>query len=620
MSLDLTGLLLVGGLSAALYLGWVAALLIQPWALVETLLVAFTGWLCQILGTILVLGLLGLLTPAALAVANLAVLLPLLALARRRLTRTRLAQVRASLGAAFRTLRHTPAALAVLALLAGWTLWIVFLGLVLPPYAFDELFYHMPIVGSIVQLRRVGPLVSTIPWIVAYPKNGELLSVWSSILLHRDSLADLAMLPLWLAGGLAVYGAGRRLGAPAAGSWLAGAVFWFAPTALIQAKTTYNDLMVGSLWALGLCFALPAVPGRTIPGRRASGLLVGLAAGAILGTKYLGAAYVPFLGLLLLPRLVGGTIRQAAQTVALFALGVLLTGGYWYASNLAAHGNPLWPFTIRVGGQVLFPGTLERETFEPNDSSLRVVGDLSWSGRLRYSWFDRQEYFSVDSRLAGLGPLWIILGVPSVVFWTALSAVRRRWLPLLLVLAHAALLALLPLNWLPRYSLYLLALGGCGVAALYGPLLPFARRWMAVLTIVLSLFALVNSVDHLFFTVERIRRLAPAADAQRTMTLYNPQLFGASYRWVEQSVAPGSVVAYGIEVVFPYPLWGSSFERRVVSVPFDDPSRWVDDLRAAGVQYAFVKADNEQSRLLASSPHARLAFAGDDGFEIYEVQ
>ncbi|MDQ2995628.1 MAG: hypothetical protein M3R61_01020 [Chloroflexota bacterium] len=619
MSLDIPGLLLISGLNLVIYAAWLACFLTNSWNLAEAGLAAAVGWCAQVALSQMLLGLFGLLAPAWLGLLNM-LITSVVVLAAWRGRRAPPAQLGRTLAhTAYAAVRGVPASVLAL-LLAAWLGWTIFLGLIFPPYAFDEHYYHMPIVATIIQSQRIGPIASANPWIAAYPKNGELFTVWSSIWLHRDSLADLSMVPFALIGALAVYAAGRRLGALPGQALLGSAVFCFAPNTLIIMKTTYNDLMVGGLWAAAICFAVPAGT-RAGPGPRATSLLLGLLSGLILGIKYSGPLYAVALALLLLPLLLRAEdLRQAAQMLALFAGGTLMAGGYWYTLNWVSFGNPLFPFPMRVAGYTVFPGTVDRDTIEGSDISLKVVGSLPGWRRLLYAWFDRDSGFSIDSRLAGLGPLWICMGLPCALLWAGRSIARRAWRPLAVLAAHALVLALLPFNWIPRYELFLLALGGCAVAAVAQELKPWALSWMQIVCVALALFAVLNSVDQTYFTVGRIRAFAALQDDQRTGMQFDPSTFGPTYQAVARLVPAGGTLAYGNSVALIYPLWGARFERRVISVITTDAQQYVDDLRAAGAQYVFVRVDSRQAAALAGDQRARLLFDGGDGLRLFEVR
>jgi hypothetical protein len=50
---------------------------------------------------------------------------------------------------------------------------------------------------------------------------------------------------------------------------------------------------------------------------------------------------------------------SAVPTLAAAALAGAVLGGWWYLRNVLATGNPLYPFTVRLGDTTLFPGRLD---------------------------------------------------------------------------------------------------------------------------------------------------------------------------------------------------------------------------------------------------------------------
>jgi hypothetical protein len=182
------------------------------------------------------------------------------------------------------------------------------------------------------------------------------------------------------------------------------------------------------------------------------------------------------------------------------------------------------------------------------------------------------------------------------------------------------MLVLTPLDWVPRYTLFLLVLGGCAVSVVYRLLGPWARRWICTMTVVLALFAILNSVDHHYFSVQRIRTFVALPDTQRTTTRFDPGTFGPTYQWVERFIPPGSVIAYSNNVSRPFPLWGVAFKHHVIAVTTADPTRYIDDLQAAGVQFIFIGSQGKQVAALVADQRVRLVFDGGDGWKVFELQ
>lgn len=226
--------------------------------------------------------------------------------------------------------------------------------------------------------------------------------------------------------------------------------------------------------------------------------------------------------------------------------------------------------------------------------------------------------FTVDSRLAGFGALWIVIGIPAFLIWIGYSIALGRLQSLILAGVHVLALALLPLNWIPRYVLFMLTLGGCGVGAIEAHLAPRARRWLGAVTVVLVALSMFLSLDHYFFDVPRLRRFVQLPDVQRNAMNFDPGIFGETYRWVDFNLPPGTVVLCGDDVALPYPLWGTRFERRVIWVPLTDPQTYINEVRAAGAEYAFVKTGGRQAEALLQAGAVSL-FSGNDGWQILRI-
>jgi len=194
----------MGGLSLAIGSGWFTLLLARGWPLAEVVLAACVAMWVQIILTELLLGWLHLLRPFWLLSVNMMLLIILWVIIVRTLRHYHLATYWHTVRSSLAVIRASITTQIILLLILIWFIWTIFLGLLFPTYAFDEHYYHMPIVASILQAQHIGLISTPIPWISAYPKNSELLVLWNTIFLHRDTVADLTMLQFWLAGGLGI--------------------------------------------------------------------------------------------------------------------------------------------------------------------------------------------------------------------------------------------------------------------------------------------------------------------------------------------------------------------------------------------------------------------------------
>jgi hypothetical protein len=206
---------------------------------------------------------------------------------------------------------------------------------------FDSLWYHLPWAASYAQTGNIVSLRFTdVEYLTAfYPATAEALHGLGIVLLGRDTLSPGLNL-LWL--GLTLFaayciGRPRRAGAAAA----IGAALAMATSMMdySQAGAAANDVV-----AVFFLLAAAALV-MNDPDRAPALVLAAIAAGLAVGTKLTVAGAVAALTV--------GVIAVAPRgrrlaTAALWLIPLILAGGFWYARNLVAVGNPL-PWTS-LGG------------------------------------------------------------------------------------------------------------------------------------------------------------------------------------------------------------------------------------------------------------------------------
>ncbi|HUA04648.1 MAG TPA: hypothetical protein VMB27_12140 [Solirubrobacteraceae bacterium] len=206
---------------------------------------------------------------------------------------------------------------------------------------FDSLWYHLPWAASFAQTGNITALRFTdVEYLTPfYPATAEMLHGLGIVLLGRDTLSPGLNLP-WLALTLlAGYCIGRPRGVGAATTIGAALAMGTTMMDYSQAGAAANDVVA-------LFFLLAAVALlNTEPELRAARVLAAIAAGLAVGTKL--TVLAPVLALTV------GVIAIAPRgrrtpTAGLWLGPLIVAGGFWYARNLIAVGNPL-PWTSFAG-------------------------------------------------------------------------------------------------------------------------------------------------------------------------------------------------------------------------------------------------------------------------------
>jgi hypothetical protein len=256
----------------------------------------------------------------------------------RALTDTRIARHR-------REQRDT-APLIVVALLAGAVVLAEWGALSIHSYdvgirGFDSLWYHLPWATSFAQTGNILPLNFTdVEYLTPfYPATAEMLHGLGIVLLGRDTLSpglNLVWLELVL---LAAYCIGRPRRGGAVTSIGAALAMGTTMMDYSQAGAAANDVVA-------VFFMLAAVAMLiTEPERAPARVLAAIAAGLAVGTKL--TVLAPVLALTVGVIAIAPRGRRTA-TGGLWLGPLILAGGFWYARNLVAVGNPL-PWTSFAG-------------------------------------------------------------------------------------------------------------------------------------------------------------------------------------------------------------------------------------------------------------------------------
>jgi hypothetical protein len=206
---------------------------------------------------------------------------------------------------------------------------------------FDSLWYHLPWAASFAQTGNVVSLRFTdVEYLTPfYPATAEMLHGLGIVLLGRDTLSpglNLGWLGLVF---LAAYCIGRPRGVGPA-TLLGGAV------AMATSMMDYSQAGAAANDVVAVFFLLAAVAFLiSDPDRPAALILAAIAAGLAIGVKLTVAG--PVLGLTIGVVAIAPA-RERLRTAGLWLGPLIVAGGFWYARNLIAVGNPL-PWTSFAG-------------------------------------------------------------------------------------------------------------------------------------------------------------------------------------------------------------------------------------------------------------------------------
>ncbi|MBC8412230.1 MAG: hypothetical protein ISR96_07190 [Nitrospira sp.] len=490
--------------------------------------------------------------------------------------------------------------------------WLIFLGWLMPSSSWDSLWYHLPMVGYIMQNGAIAPVEinSFIEQFINYfPQNMELLFLWNIVFMKDDVIVDLTQMAFIPFAMISVYGISTKMGVSRHNALYASLLFFFTPIMLMQSVTNYIDVMISALFLIAVNFLFPSSHFNTMrpESRRLCLVLGGLTTGLLFGSKgsgviFAAVLYLPAMYLAARSSLIRGQVKwfsTAGYCTVYFLLPVLLTGGYWYLRNWLAYGNPLYPMHISFAGFTIFKGIYSGMI----ESAPAAVASLPLLLRPLYVWLEGLARYSYDSRVGGLGPIWFIQLLPAMFIMAALALYKKRFEYLALIVLAALVFIFHPRHWTPRYVIFLTGFGAVAFAMTLDYLKK--RAWFfQVISLSLILYTSVTVISA-FADPLKIREFMHLPYAERSIARLRPihidsqarQEYGV-WEWIRRNVREGDVLAYTFEPLFHAPMWNHEYSSRIVYIKADGKSALYEELNANNVAFILVRANSSMDRLL----------------------
>ncbi|MBI5674895.1 MAG: hypothetical protein HZC48_03550 [Nitrospirae bacterium] len=503
----------------------------------------------------------------------------------------------------------------IFALFLASVCWMIFLGYLFPSYAWDALWYHLPMVGYIMQSGAIHETYT--PWFIdqfinIFPKNTELFFLWNTIFLKSDNIVDLSQMFFTVMGVLTIYSVALKLKVGEKYAIYSSLLFFFTPIMILQSTTNYVDVAISVLFLIAVNFLISRPEDHAddenveVYFKKWPLLLSGIAAGILLGSKGSGPLFIAILSLAILSRMFFkrlnpfnrpshskkiGFLRHGIRPYLLnFLLPAILFGSYWYIKNWVLYGNPVYPMEIAIADITIFKG-LYGGIIDP---SPEVLNNLSPLKKLLYVWEERVKYYLYDSRFSGFGPLWFILFLPGILFSTLLTIKRKEHNFLFIGIILIVTFILYPRNWNTRYVIFIVGLG----AISFGMILEYFKERENILKILALLLAGYTSLvsNSPCVMPEKIKEFISLPAEDRTIAHLAPfnidmharQEYGY-WIWISKNISAGETLAYTFEPLFHSPLWNRGFSSKIVSIKSDTHPEWLKTLKEKNVTYILVR-------------------------------
>lgn len=513
--------------------------------------------------------------------------------------------------------------------------WRTFAGVAIGVRDYDGLWYHLVTTMAFVHAHRVGIRIPVNLYSDSYAPNIEIITAWGVVLQGTSLLAAVTQVPFAFLGAGTTAAIGRRCGLTRASSLMAGCLFLLTPIVIDQVSRQYNDIATAVLLLAGMHLAGTAVTGTRLAARETAayvaltGITLGLAVGSKASTLA-AAAVLSLAVVVMLARCVRrGTMpaRLAGQAVLGGAAGLLLLGAPYYVRDFVLFGNPLQPFSYRLG-PIHFHGPLDirRDLVGPFLVAAGRPGDPPGPLFVLQVWAGHPGVPGQPA-VALFGFQWFVLWpcLALVAIWATVR--RRHGYFLLLVAACLTSVVVQPVAWWGRYTIYVVAPAAVAAMWLLDGAARHSRTARMLSEVGVALLAAVAvwplparfwvapaGVPTSGYGVGTARNLTAPEVVRDVVHGRRPVIERApQYRWLRDAPPGSRTLVTPLSPYFVGPLYGPDGSHWVVLVDARTPPRNLDRVMAGrGIGYAWLR-DREPLGRYASSHPAQFQVVGKGG-------
>lgn len=343
---------------------------------------------------------------------------------------------------------------------------------ILLPIEYDATMYHLPNLVDYIQNQKIY-LSEKVIWSNCYPKNIEMLNLWSLLYFRNGVTLKVVQYLLSLLGALAMYGILREENVQKDYAILGALAYLSTPIILSQMDTCYVDTALASIFILCGYFLCRYIKYTLCE----DAVYFAISVGILTGIKYSCLGYYAiFIAIFILSQFMNKlTLRKNTLHLVLVGGISLVIGSVWYVVNYINFKNPIYPFKVSLLGHILISGADSKATIINPNVPIILRGKtpiiqilISWFGfgsnsltDKSFSFFDDFIKVLYDQRIGGLGFQWILIFVPSFILLLYKRIKNKRFIKseILVMVPFIACFLITPANWWTRYVCFILFVG-----------------------------------------------------------------------------------------------------------------------------------------------------------------
>ncbi len=482
----------------------------------------------------------------------------------------------------------------------------ILVNLVNPPFGWDSLNYHLtfPVEWLKHGNLSVPPIVFDDPGPSYYPISGSLFYLWLILPFKNVFLADLGQAPFFIFSALAVFAIAGKIGLRKKYAFYAAALFILIPNFFKQLQVAYVDIMVAAFLLTSLNYLLALNKDFSLKNTFFFSTGLGLA----ICTK---TTALPFVFLIFIPFLIlCFTKKEIKKGPFLFLLGglfILAIGGFSYLRNFIMTGDPLYPLNFSIFNLQIFKGVIDNQMYRtgirPGDYRIAkilfseglgaqtvlfflpalfmglpvlIANKKGRLGFLLYYFMGLPILFILIYRfllpIPNLRYIYVLFGITSVIAFYVLAALR---IPKKAVIAAFVICVLVSMGELAKktelissliFTAFLFFI--IGISLKYIRKIQFNRRTFYFFIVGLAIFA---------FMLQLLEKDYVKNEFPRYLKMVKYSGFwpdaAKAWEWLNKNTTSENIAYAGRPV--PFPLYGSGFKNNVyyVSVNKTEPAR-----------------------------------------------
>jgi len=466
------------------------------------------------------------------------------------------------------------------------------------PLSWDDYNYHLGFIADIVESSQIRQFEYTHTFTTSFPHNYEILGYWTISIFRNDFFVESINILFLTLATLSIYLIQKKLKVAEVIARYTSIGIFAIPMILILIHSLKVDMSLSCIFTALVAIILHWNLKENL--KPIKFIVIAIGIGLLIGIKTTGFLFV----IALIPLIAGVILttfhyrkdKKVILTIVklisiLSVVSTILLGSFWYIRSYIVYKNPIYPMEVNIG-PIHLPGEW-KDLSLLTDAPIKLA-DKSLPEILYFVWMEKADWYgimySVDSKITGTGPAWIILLFPSIIVCLIISIKNK---PLLAIIGvYLIIFALSPGKWVTNYSIYLYFLG----TITFGFVVNFMKsKFLKVIFISVLMFFIFLSM---ILTSNELYNFTYSLNNFRTLITNNTSYWASKINsYIDENTKANDVVASGSKVFFAYSLYNKNYSNKFKYIPFiDSEQEWLESL--VNVKYVLIMDETPESSIV----------------------